>query len=137
MKLVVDSNILFTFFWKNSVSKDLFKCHILKLYSPVFSLSEINKYSSEIKRKTSLSTKEFTLKLKELKALINFVPIEEYCSLFEKSKGITPDINDIDFVALSLKLSCPIWSNDRELKDQKSFIVLTTKEIIRLIDFKT
>ena len=54
MKLVVDSNVLFTFFWKGSVFKNFLDTPI-QLFSPEYALEEINKYSLEIMKKTSLS----------------------------------------------------------------------------------
>ena len=64
MRLVIDSNVLFTFFWKGSVFKKISIKQDLELFSPEFALEEINKYSAEIMRKAKLSREEFR-KLKE------------------------------------------------------------------------
>lgn len=65
MKFVVDTNILFTFFWKNSFTK-----------------------------------------------------------------GILVD-QDFDFIALAIKLNCPVWSNDPHLKQQSLVKVFNTNEFIK------
>ncbi|MBI2136693.1 hypothetical protein HYU06_06500 [Candidatus Woesearchaeota archaeon] len=134
MKLVVDSNVLFTFFWKNSVARELFLKQDLELFAPEFALQEINKYHDEIMRKAKLSPHEFNKQKHELSIYIEFISIEEYSLFFMQASEITPDRDDVDFVALSLMLSCPIWSNDIVLKNQKHFKVLTTKEVIETFD---
>ncbi len=135
MKLVVDSNILFTFFWKKSVARELFSIQDLELYSPEFALEEIEKYSKDIMHKANISEKEFNLTREELKIFVRFVKIEEYSDFLKQSAKITPDKNDVDFFALSLRLNCQIWSNDNLLKNQEKIKVLTTKEIIDLMDY--
>jgi predicted nucleic acid-binding protein len=59
MKLVVDSNVLFTFFWKNSISREIFLNQNLKLYSPEYCLEEIEKYANVIRKKTKISTSNY------------------------------------------------------------------------------
>jgi predicted nucleic acid-binding protein len=48
-----------------------------------------------------------------------------------KAKKISPDIDDIDFFALALKLGCGIWSNEERLKRQSAVKVLTTEELLK------
>jgi len=134
MKLVVDSNVVFTFFWKNAIATDLFVFQDLELYTPQFTLEEIDKYENEIKRKAKMTEKEFHDIKKELQMLITFVPLQNYRPFLEKAIKITPDPNDVDFFALALEKECSIWSNDKELKKQNSVKILTTKEVIELFD---
>jgi len=134
MKLVADSNVLFTYFWKNSIARELFLNQDLELFSPQYSLNEIKKYSNEIIKKAKISKKEFTAALMELKTLVAFASLSEYSSFLKKAAELSPDKNDVDFVALSLKLNCAVWSNDKELAKGKGFKVLNTREIIELFD---
>jgi predicted nucleic acid-binding protein len=141
MKLVADSNVLFTYFWKDSVFRSL--CHKLKLtlFSPEYALEEINQHAKEIMEKSGLLGKDFSLIKEKLVLTVNFIPLTEYSgSLTNASslinglqKDITDDLmKDIDFIALALKLNCPIWSNDKLLKRQSKVLVLSTKDIINL-----
>lgn len=134
MNFIADSNVLFTFFWKKSISKKLFINQDLKLFTPKFALEEIKKYSEMIIKKTKISKEEFSLILKELKVLIKFVPLEIYQSNLKIAKKICIDPNDVDFVALSIKINCPLWSNDSVLKEIKNIQVFNTKEIIEILD---
>ncbi len=51
MKIVVDSNILCTYFWQKFVFSQLCRKAELTLYSPEYALEEINKYNKEILKK--------------------------------------------------------------------------------------
>ncbi len=134
MKLVVDSNILFTFFWKNATATDLFVFQNLDLYSPEFALEEIEKYAPEIIRKAKMTEKEFLDIKKEIQMLITFVPLATYASSLPQSIKISPDKDDVDFFAVALLKDCPIWSNDKRLRQQTKVKIMTTKEIIDLFD---
>src|SRR4030042_5411489 len=105
MKLVVDSNILFTFFWKNSVLHNILKQPI-ELFAPQYALEEINRYADELMKKTSLTKQEFKKTIQKLAHTVDFIPAEEYSSSFPKvtslkSKLPTQNyqeiIKDIDF----------------------------------------
>jgi len=47
-------------------------------------------------------------------------------------RRVSPDINDVLYLALALKLNCPVWSNDRKLKNQNAVRIYSTQEIIRI-----
>ena len=143
MRFVADSNILFTFFWKNSVFNKLSEKQELNLYSPEYALEEISKYAYDIMQKAKITKNEFKNKREKLTRIIQFVSLNEYSELLKKMHDIIKNLpqdeydeltKDIDFLALALKLNCPIWSNDKLLKKQNFINVLSTKEIISLID---
>lgn len=46
-------------------------------------------------------------------------------------RRVSPDIDDVLYLALALKLNCPVWSNDRKLKNQNA-VRIYTQEIIRI-----
>ena len=129
MRLVADTNILFSFFWKKSLSRKILSSGAAELFSPEFALEEINAYESEIRRKTGLSKEEFRESRKELALLVEFVPVEEYRRFF-KSLLSVPDKDDIDFLALALHIGCPIWSQDKALKKQGAVTVYSTAELL-------
>ncbi len=129
MRLVVDTNILFTQFWKNSFTKKLFTNKKLNLFSPEYALEEIKLHAGEILEKTKISKEEFNKLRKEMVILIKFVPLQGYSNLLKDLLNVISDSKDIDFLALALKLDCPIWSNDPHLKKQTKIQVYTTEEI--------
>lgn len=61
MKIVVDSNILFIFFWKNSTFSNLCEQIELHLISPEYALEEINRYKEEIMKKAKFQRKNLII----------------------------------------------------------------------------
>lgn len=133
MKLVIDTNILFSFFKVYSYTRKLISNPVLnlELYSPKFTLKELEKYFEEINRKTKMNIGTFEFLKRFLPMFIKFVPLEEYRDFLEQAAKelITIDPNDVDFLALSLKLNCPIWSNDPHFKKQSLIKAFSTKEL--------
>ena len=135
MELVVDSNILFTYFWKNSITRKLLMKMNLRLFSPEFALEEINKYKKEIIKKTKIKEKHFYDLKKDLAIAIEFLPLEEYKKFLKNAFKISPNPNDCDFFALALKLKLPIWSNDSLLKNQNKIKVFSTSDLLQKQEF--
>jgi predicted nucleic acid-binding protein len=104
----------------------------LRLVSPEYALSEINRYSKEICLKTGCSAKEFKDTLRDIASCVNFIPPLEYSSIFKELTDLN-DPKDIDFIALAKSLGCPLWSNDAGLKEQRHVTVFTTKELVNLL----
>jgi len=132
LELVVDTNVMFSFFWKDSTVKKLLMDQDLLLFAPEFALEEIKKYENEIIRKAKITKKEFNFLREELAIAIEFIPIKGYNNYLKKALGFSPDENDIDFFALALKLKIPLWSNDKLLKKQKVVRVLETKDVLKI-----
>jgi len=135
-KIVINTNILFSIFKKESATTKVFQFLTIEkkieLYSPILCLRELIEIKEEIYKKAKISLKDFIEILNEIlsKGLVKFVPEIEYEEYFEKAKEISPDPKDVDIFALALKLNCPIWSNDKELKKQNVIKVYSTKELI-------
>lgn len=133
MKLVVDTNILFSFFWKDSVTKKFIINSGVELISPVTALDELKKYKNDIIKKSKVTNKEFDLILEEIKVYVQFVKKEEYLEHINSAKEISPDEKDADFLALCKRYSCCLWSNDDILKNQNEIEILSIKDVLELI----
>ena len=133
MKIVADTNVLFSFFWKYSITRRLISLTNFEIISPEKAINELNKYADEIIKKTGIKEKEFEKYLDELKIIVNFVNEKEYSSFFDEAMKISPDKNDAHFFALCLKESCFLWSNDYLLKQQNKIKVLSTEDIIEIL----
>lgn len=134
MRLVVDTNILFSFFNERSKARELSTLSSILLYSPEFALIELEKYKSDILKRFSLSDMQFSVIFKFLNTVVKFVRKEEYKDFLSKAKKLSPDPDDVDFFALSLKLESDLWSNDKVLKKQSSVNVLSTKDLVKILD---
>ena len=64
-----------------------------------------------------------------------FDVIHSHMKFIDFSKEAYEIMKDIDekdtpYIALALKLNCPIWSNDTDLKKQNKVKVYNTKELL-------
>ena len=135
MELIVDTNILYTYFWKNSFARRFLMRMSLELYSPEFALEEINAHKSDILNKTGISEEEFKKLKEDLAIAVEFIPLEEYAEFLKTASGFSPDSADIDFLALAVKLKLPLWSNEPLLKKQNKVEVFSTSDLLNKPEF--
>ena len=142
MRLVADTNVLFTFFWKNSVLKEIMHQGV-KLFAPEYSLEEINRHKQEIIDKAKITENEFTGQLYLMEHEVDFVPKSAYEKQIAEIERISrifsePEkseiMEDADFLALAILLHCPLWSNDTLLKKQGKVNVLSTHDVILIVE---
>jgi len=139
MLLVVDANVVFSaliggqtynVFYVNSIVR------VFQFKAPNYLFIEIYEHFDEILEKTKFSKEELEIVLNFLKEQIDIVPFKEYMDKYEEAKEISPDPDDVPYLALALKLGCAIWSNDKELKKQSAVKVYNTQEIVQLLKTK-
>lgn len=61
------------------------------------------------------------------------VLIKEGITAEIQAEEISPDKDDTLYIALAMKLKCPIWSNDKDLKKQSEVKIYSTKDIIEIL----
>lgn len=134
MDLVADANILFAALVKNGLTAELLLKNGLRLYAPEFILEEFELYKNVLKQKTGRDEEEFSLFLQVLQRKIILVPQEEIDPYLENAITISPDVKDIAYIALALRLHCAIWSNDKALKEKQNVITIYhTHDLAKLI----
>ncbi len=132
MDLVVDANILFSALIISGKTEELFFEEDLHLFAPEFLFEELSKYYQLILDKTGRTQEELEELLTILKKKIKVIPNEETDKFIQLAREICPDKNDADYFALAMKLRCPLWSNDKELKKQKLIVVYSTEELVKM-----
>ena len=122
--LVVDANILFSALIKDtSITRELITSDIFDIYCPEFIFNELKRNMKKfIISKRGKDNQLLTYKeaVETLLCFIKVIPTEFYEDKIKESYEIMKDIDEKDthYVALALKLNCPIWSNDNDLKKQ-------------------
>ena len=135
MDLVIDANILFSILIKEGKTKELLFEEDLHIFAPEFIFEEFEKYSSLIMEKTKRSKEELSKLMEILKKHIKIIPNEETEKFISEAEKICPDKKDIDYFALTLKLKCPLWSNDKILKTKQNIIeVYSTEDLMRMFE---
>ncbi|MBI3032182.1 PIN domain-containing protein [Candidatus Woesearchaeota archaeon] len=132
MNLVVDANVIFAALIRNSFSYNLLFTDKFNLFTSEYIFTEFEDHKEEILEKTERTTEEFFNILNILKRRITLIPLEELTQYIKEAQELTPDPDDMVYFALALKLNCPIWSNDKKLKQQNKIIIYHTHELARL-----
>ncbi|MDI6654354.1 MAG: PIN domain-containing protein [Candidatus Hydrothermarchaeota archaeon] len=137
MLLVVDANIVFSALIKGGKTLDVFllnkRVKKFEFVAPEYLLVEVEKHINEIAEKTKLSVDELEKLFGFLEKEIEFIPFEEFKDLHEKAEQVSPDLDDVQYFALALKLSSAIWSNDKALKQQAVVKVFSTEELLNYV----
>ncbi len=136
MKLVVDANILIATLIREGFTRELILNERLSLYVPETIITEFLEHIQEIESKTRVSYKILKEKAKEILHLANIKIINEEDIIKEMSEAckISPDPDDAIYFALAIKLNCPIWSNDKKLKQQDIVKIYSTHELFELLE---
>ena len=135
MKLIVDANVLFSFFKKDSFTRRFILSHPeIELFTPLYVFEELEEHKEEIKTKARIGDIVFELSKKELLEYVTVVPLDEFKDFWGEVKQISPDPDDVEYLAVALSLGCAIWSNDRDLKETQSVVkVFSTSDLISFL----
>lgn len=133
MNLVVDTNILVSFFRSNPVNEIISnsKSLNLQLLSPEYAIDELKKNKQDILKYSGPNSKQFNSKISELLKFINAIPKDSFKEFESQAEQLIHD-KDIPFFALALKINCPIWSNEPAFKEQSKVEILSNKDMIEL-----
>lgn len=138
--LVVDANILFSFFNEKSARRRLIKklpkmgC---KLITPDFALEELMEDRERIKEFARIDEVGFMFLFSLLERKIEIYPEEKYEQSLSEAEKISPHGKDVHkddpYFALALSFNVPIWSDEKAFKKQSAVKVFSTKDIIALL----
>ena len=133
--IVIDANIVFSALIKDeSLTGRIIFSNKFSLFFPEDGLKEIEKYESYIlkKRNNYKQKLSYDYLLSCIFEVVKVVPSEYYEDKIKEAYEIMKDIDEKDthYVALALKLNCPIWSNDNDLKKQNKVKIYNTKELL-------
>ncbi len=135
MRLVIDANVIFSAFIKKGLTRRLILYNLFEMYTPRFVIEEFFEHLEELVNKTEVNKESIKIKIKEfiLNSNIILASKKEIEMYIDEAKKISPDIDDVMYFALALKLNCPIWSNDEKLKEQNNVKIYSTSEILNIL----
>jgi len=135
IKLVVDANILFSFFRPDSERKHLVEGLLIsdcELVSPEFVIEELLSDKEKIKKFSGLNESEFSELFLILEDEIRVVPKSEYDKFLSDAIKLSPHIKDAPYFALALSLNSPIWSDEKAFKKQSKVKIFSTSALSKL-----
>lgn len=131
MIVVVDANILFSALINPSgKTGELLFSNELELFTPEFVLAELHDHKDLILEKTGFKDEELDLLVTLISTRITILSHVFFDHAMPLAEKITPDVDDTEYFALALHLTCPLWSSDKALKKQKDVAVLNTQELL-------
>ena len=139
--LVVNANILFSFFNENSTRRRLIKklpkmgC---KLITPDFALEELMEDKERIKDFARIDEVGFMFLFSLLeRKIMEIYPKDKYEDTLSEAGNISPHgkavHKDDPYFALALSFNAPIWSDEKSFKKQSKVKVFSTSELISLL----
>ncbi len=136
MIIVVDANVLFSFFKRDSKVRELIldadRRFNLELKAPKLLTEELGRHKGEICEKAGISEAGFAFAMAVLKVFVSSVPDKAWLGCKEKAGDLLQGhVKDIPYIALSIKLNCPLWSNEKRLKMQSQVKVYSTMDLVR------
>lgn len=137
MKLVVNTNILFSFFRENPVRELIVNSDFLglELYTPRYAFSELRANKSDLIKYSGINKdKELEFAISTLEFFIEVMSDKFFKEFESEAKQISPHSKDAPFFALALKLDSEIWSNEPRLKRQSRVKVYNTEELRKLLE---
>ncbi|MCD6114586.1 MAG: hypothetical protein J7J78_04745 [Thermoprotei archaeon] len=140
--LVLDSNILFTIIiaGKRSKAYHVIVKYELDLFMPEVALLKFHRLVEKLRRH---AVKDFETKVMLAFMLVHVVPRELYEDKLRDAYTIAGrfDPKDTPFIALSLKLSVPIWTEDKDIIkygiQTRRYIALDTIAVEKLLSGKS
>lgn len=133
MKLVLDANILFSFFRENPVRFTIMNSEHLKLelFSPKYVLEELKQNIPDLVKYSKLNPKEIEFIIERLKEFITIISSQSYKEFESSANELSPHAKDNPYFALALKLNCPIWSNELAFKKQSKIKIFSTSKLLK------
>ena len=139
--LVVDANILFSFFSEKSARRRLIKklpkmgC---KLITPDFALEELMEDKERIKDFARIDEVGFMFLFSLLeRKIMEIYPKDKYEDSLSEAGNISPHgkavHKDDPYFALALSFNAPIWSDEKLFKKQSKVKIFSTSDFISFV----
>ena len=139
MKLIIDTNVIFSGLIKKSITREILLSPNFEFYTPDFYNIELNKYKSDILIKFDGTEDELDELIKILHEKIIIVIEDEYVDKMKIAEAIIGKIDpkDIPFIALALSIEIDgIWTRDKHFLKQKSIKIYSTSDLISMFNEK-
>ncbi len=133
MKLVLDTNVLFSALIAGGKTRKIIITENQNLYAPEYTFIELENHQGMIEKKTKLDESDLQLLLNILLEEINIVPKPEFENQLPEAEKIIGEIDpdDVPFLALALHLNADLWSDDKHFQNQKKVNVWKTSQLIK------
>ena len=136
MKIVIDSNVLFSALIKDALTRRLILEYEDEFLFPQYIFEEMQKHKKRLLKKSKMNEEEFSELLDIILRKVIIIPTEHLKTKEKEAKDLAQDIDPDDalFFATALTHNAIIWSDDKALKKQKQVKIINTKEMKEVYD---
>lgn len=135
MLAVIDANIVFSALVGGGRSFQVFESNKVFAYyefiAPEYLLTEMDDKWGRLLSYTHLSKEELSDAYSFIKSQIRIISSSEFIKEMPEAKKLNPD--DAPYLALAIKLSCPIISGDKKLGEQNRVEIIPPTKAVKLI----
>ncbi len=135
MLVVVDANAVFSALIRKGKPFEVFKANKIfntfDFVAPEFLFSEIGKRMDKILAETQLAKEELAELLAFIKGEISLISLYQFSDRLPEATQL--NFKDSPYLALALKLNCPILSGDKGLKKQAKVKILSPAEALTTV----
>ncbi len=135
MLVVVDANAVFSALLRKGKPFEVFKANkifnVFKFVAPEFLFSEIGKRMDKILAETQLAKEELAELLAFIKGEVSLISLYQFSDKLPEAMRL--NFKDSPYLALALKLNCPILSGDKGLKKQAKVKILSPAEALAIV----
>ena len=136
MLAVIDANIVFSALIKKGKPFEVFELNrmvgLFEFLAPEFLFFEIDKRKDKLAKATHFSESEIEEVMESIKSDIAIISFDKFSDKFEEALKLNK--KDSPYLALALKLKCPIISGDKELKEKQSKVrVISPAEALSML----
>jgi predicted nucleic acid-binding protein len=135
MKLIIDTNIIFSGLIKQSTTREILLNPDFEFYIPDYYNIEFKKYKSYILEKFNGTDAELDDLIKIIHEKIIIVVEDEYSNKMKDAEAIIGKIDpkDIPFIALALSIENDgIWTRDKDFTKQDVIKIYSTRDLISI-----
>lgn len=136
MRVILDSNILFSALIKDSITRRLILEYKGYFLFPEFIFEEMEKHKGELLTKSAMDKEDFDELLSMILQKVVIIPNERLLPYRLEALEIVKDIDINDVIFMACAIAYPgsiIWSDDKNLKRQTKVTVKSTKDIIQTL----
>lgn len=134
MRIVIDSNILFSALLKDSVTREIILEYRDSFLFPYYIFNEFEKHKSYLIEKSNISIEDFNKLLELILSKVTIIPPEVLQKHKSEALNIVKDIDKDDVIFFACALAYPgsaIWSDDKALKKQHAIKIFNTSEMLK------
>lgn len=135
MYAVIDVNIVFSALLGEGHSSEVFEANripkVFEFVAPEFMFFELGKRMDKLLLNSRLSKEELSRAFAFMKGSITLVESSRFTD--KQPEALALNEKDAPYLALALKLGCPIISGDKGLKEQSRVKVLSPAEALDII----